>query len=486
MITSAPRSTKSSRRYSRRAGAMALVGGMALVSSACGSTSPAATSGKGPGSSKSTTVTAWMSAPNPGTPTIETPLQFATALWNKQHPSQQVHLVQNQAIPFASFLAKVTTAYVGHNPPDIAYGASGWPFPEARGGYLAAINQLTPNWVKGVYDKSFNPSLRAQMPVIKGNIYALPTQSGGIDGLWYRKDWFAANHLPVPNTWSRLLGDAEFFARPSVTAKYHLTAPFLLAASATQPDQTGYEGLGFIYAAGGHIVSGGRVTVDSPAVVKALSFLRTLRTKGLLRPVALTTTATAGVAMLAKGQLPMAVDGTWQYIALQQDANLSSAQLNKEFAWIPFPRMTSTSTRVTSTTGANSVMISKSPVDKLAAKLVELSLSPKVAAEEAKAQRAAIAKDGLKAAPAVQVPDQTAELADMVGPASEVNFVKHVVAPNLAYARQSLSFTYGSPAQGEAGKLIDSAVFGKGSPAAAVKAAASAFAQETGLPVARG
>ncbi|MCL4352032.1 MAG: ABC transporter substrate-binding protein, partial [Firmicutes bacterium] len=137
-------------------------------------------------SGQTTTITAWLPAPSPGKPIVESPLQFATALWNKEHPKQPVKLVLNQAIPFASFLSKLTTAFVGHNPPDIAYGASGWPFPEARGGYLAAINQLTPTWVKTVYNKSVYPSLRAQMPIIHGNIYALPTQSGGIDGLWYR------------------------------------------------------------------------------------------------------------------------------------------------------------------------------------------------------------------------------------------------------------------------------------------------------------
>jgi ABC-type glycerol-3-phosphate transport system substrate-binding protein len=413
---------------------------------------------------------------------VETPLQFAAALWNKEHPNNQVKLVLNQAIPFASFLAKLTTAFVGHNPPDIAYGASGWPFPEARGGYLAPINQLTPQWIKNVYDKYFYPSLRNEMPVINGNIYALPTQSGGIDGLWYRKDWFQANHLPVPNTWKNLLYDAKFFAQPQIEKKYHLVAPFFLAASATQPMQTGYEGLGFIYAAGGHVIDHNRVTVDSPAVIKALTFLRSLRTQGLLPKIALTTTATGGVALLAKGELPMAVDGTWQYIALQQDNHLTSQQMQKEFAWIPFPRMNSHSTPVTSTTGANNLMIAKSPVDKIAAELVELSLSPTVEAEEAKAERAMIAKDGLIAAPAVEVPDMPIELKDMVGPAAEVAFVRSVVVKNMPYARQSLSFTYGAPVQTEVGHLIDSAVFGSTPPAVAAKDAALKLESETGLP----
>jgi ABC-type glycerol-3-phosphate transport system substrate-binding protein len=188
------------------------------------------------------------------------------------------------------------------------------------------------------------------------------------------------------------------------------------------------------------------------------------------------------VALLAKGELPMAIDGTWQYIALQQDANLSSAQMEKEFAWIPFPRMTNHSTPITSTTGANNLMIAKSPVDKIAAQIVELSLSPTVEAEEAHAERAMIAKEGLQAAPAVEVPDMPTELQDMVGPSAEVAFVKNVVAPNLAYARQSLSFTYGAPVQTEVGHLIDSAVFGATGPSAAASQATSALQSETGLP----
>lgn len=454
------------------------IGILSVGLAGCGAASSSPTSSSG----HTTVITAWLPAPSPGAPKIETPLQLATALWNKEHPKQPVKLVLNQAIPFSSFLAKLTTAFVAHNPPDIAYGASGWPFPEARGGYLAAINHLTPSWVQSVYDRSVYPSLRAQMPVIHGNIYALPTQSGGIDGLWYRKDWFRANHLPVPNTWASLLHDAKFFAQPQTAHKYHLVAPFMIAASATQPMQTGYEGLGFIYAAGGHLIDHGRVTVNSPATVKALTFLRSLRTQGLLPRVALTTTATSGVALLAKGKLPMAIDGTWQYIALQQDANLTSAQMQKDFAWIPFPRMNNHSNSITSTTGANNLMIAKSPVDTLAAKIVELSLSPTIAAQESRVEHAAIAKYGITAAPAVEVPDMPSELTDMVGPAAEVNFVKTVVAPNLAHARQSLSFTYGAPVQTEVGHLIDAAVFGSGSPAAAAASAATTIESQTGLP----
>ncbi len=456
---------------------MSIIGLLSVVLAGCGASS---TTPSTPG--HVTTITAWLPAPSPGKPIVESSLQFAAALWNKQHPHHRVKLVVNQAIPFSSFRSKLITAFVGHVAPDIAYGASGWPFPEARGGYLAAINQLTPTWVNTVYAHLVYPSLRAQMPMIHGNIYALPTQTGGIDGLWYRKDWFHTNHLPVPNTWAKFLHDAKFFAQPQVAHRYHLVAPFMLAASATQVTQTAYEGLDVIYSAGGRVITHGKVTVNSPEVIKALTFLRSLRNQKILRRLSLTTTATSGVAMLAKGELPMAVDGTWQYIALQQDANLTSTQMQQEFAWIPFPRMTSHSTAITSTTGANNLMVANSPVDKLAAQIVELSLSPTVAAEEAHAEQAMIAKHGLQAAPAVEVPDMPAELKDMVGPAAEVAFVRKTVVPNMAFARQSQLFTYGLPAETTLGHLLDSVVFGSISPSVGARSAAKTIESDTNLP----
>lgn len=430
---------------------------------------------------KPAVITVWLPAPNPGTPVVESPLEFAAALWNKQHPTQPVKLNINQAIPFSAFLAKLNTAFVGNNPPDISYGAAGWPYPEARGGYLAAINQLTPAWVHNVYDKYFFSPLRAQMPVFNGNLYAIPTQSGGIDGLWFRKDWFAKAHLPMPNTWAALLHDAQYFHQPKLMKEYKLDASFMLAATATQPMQTGYEGLGFIYAAGGHVVYQNKVTVDSSPVIKALTFLRSLATQNLLPRLALTTDATTATALLATGKIPMMIGGTWQYIALQQDANLSNQQMKTEFQWIPFPRMNAHSTTVTSTTGANNLMIAKSPVDKLAAQIVELSLTPQIVREEAAAQRAMIAKDGIKAAPSVQFPSQASEIPDMVGPAPEIAFIRSTIGHNMQFARQSLSFTYGASVQTAVGKLIEEAVFGNISPAQAAQQAKFTLENETGL-----
>lgn len=426
-------------------------------------------------------ITVWLPAPNPGTPVVESPLQLAAALWNKQHPTQPVQLNVNQAIPFSAFLAKLNTAYVGNSPPDIAYGAAGWPYPEARGGYLAAINQLTPAWVRTVYDKYFFAPLRAQMPVFNGNLYAIPTQSGGIDGLWFRKDWFAKAHLPIPNTWAALLRDAQYFHQAKITSEYKLDAPFMLAATATQAMQTGYEGLGFIYAAGGHVVYQNKVTVDTPPVIKALTFLRSMVKQNLLPRLALTTTATSATALMATGKIPMMIGGTWQYIALQQDANLSNQQMNREFQWIPFPRMNAHSTTVTSTTGANNLMIAKSSVDKLAAQIVELSMTPQIAREEAAAQRAMIAKDGIKAAPSVQYPSQASEIPDMVGTLPEISFIRGTIGRNLRFARQSLSFTYGASVQTTVGNLIEEGVFGNVSPAQAAQQAKFTLENETGL-----
>ena len=52
---------------------------------------------------KPAVITVWLPAPNPGTPVVESPLEFAAALWNKQHPTQPVKLNINQAIPFSAF-----------------------------------------------------------------------------------------------------------------------------------------------------------------------------------------------------------------------------------------------------------------------------------------------------------------------------------------------------------------------------------------------
>jgi trehalose/maltose transport system substrate-binding protein len=170
-----------------------------------------------------------------------------------------------------------TQIFSGSSTPDVYEGDVMWPAQFAKENL--ALN-LSDHINRGFFN-SFQPTLAAQGRV-GGKQYMTPwfTEAGY---LYYRKDLLKAAGLPVPRTWEELARDAAKIQAMG-KAKYG----YVFQASTTEELTCNW--VEYLTDAGGQVVDDDytKGTMDSPAGVKALSFMRSLIRSGV-SPKAVTT-----------------------------------------------------------------------------------------------------------------------------------------------------------------------------------------------------
>lgn len=102
-----------------------------------------------------------------------------------------------------------------------------------------------------------------------GQFYGLPFH-GWVQGIWYRKDWFAKAGLKPPNTPARILAAAKKLHSPA-QGRYGILI-------GTKPDSYAVQVFTqFMLANGDRILDGnGRVVIDSPGTIKTLEYYKQL------------------------------------------------------------------------------------------------------------------------------------------------------------------------------------------------------------------
>jgi multiple sugar transport system substrate-binding protein len=165
----------------------------------------------------------------------------------------------------------------GASTPDVFMGDVIWP---AQFGAHQLAVPLS-NYLPTSYWDQFAPGL-VQGASYKGQVYGSPMfEDQGF--LYYRKDLLTKENLPVPTTWEQLLSESETLQKAGLV-KYGYV---FQGAS--------YEGLTcnymeFLASAGGTATKAdySTATLDSPAAIKAVTFMRSLVTSGVT-PAAITT-----------------------------------------------------------------------------------------------------------------------------------------------------------------------------------------------------
>ena len=253
--------------------AAAVAGVVAVGLAACGSSSPSSTSSTG--SSTSGTIV-WSASPIVGVGANDVRNVLIKA-FEKAYPKIHVTLVSASTDTDTNRATLATEISGGSATPDVFMGDVIWPAQFGAHQLAVPLSKYLP----ASYFAKFAPGL-IQGATYKGQVYGSPLfEDQGF--LYYRKDLLAKYHLAVPTTWEQLESDAK-----EVQAKAGIKYGFVWEGDS-------YEGLTcdfmeYLTDAGGTVTNSGysKATLDTPAALKAATFMRSLITSGVT-PASVTT-----------------------------------------------------------------------------------------------------------------------------------------------------------------------------------------------------
>ena len=287
------------RRSTRTWQVAALVAAGALAAAGCSSSSsssgttstsstPAGGTSTAPGNATSGTVNWWASPINTSGKDVR---QVLISDFEKANPGIKVTLTSAPTDTDTNRATLATDISGGSATPDVFMGDVIWP---AQFGAHQLAVPLS-NYLPASYFAQFAPGLVAGA-TYKGQVYGSPLfEDQGF--LYYRKDLLTKENLPVPTTWEQLQSEAAQLQKAGLV-KYGYV---FQGAS--------YEGLTcnymeFLASAGGTATKAdySTATLDSPASIKAVTFMRGLVTSGV-SPAAVTTFQEAqAMSTFASGQ----------------------------------------------------------------------------------------------------------------------------------------------------------------------------------------
>ncbi len=272
----------------------------------CSSTSPGTSSPAGPstapGNATSGTITWWAS---PLSLAGTDPRTVLIADFEKAYPNIKVKLISAPNNTDTD-RATLTTQISGGGGPDVYMGDVIWPAQFAAHQLAMPISQYLP---KSYFD-TFASGLVAGA-TYKNQVYGAPFfADSGL--LYYRKDLLTQNNMSVPTTWEEMVKDAK-----AIQAKGQAKYGYVFQGAS-------YEGATCNFAevladAGGSIVnpSGTKATLDSPAAIKALTFMRSLVTDGVSPKAVSTYQETQSMSAFASGKAVFMRNWPYAYGASQ-------------------------------------------------------------------------------------------------------------------------------------------------------------------------
>lgn len=261
----------------------ALITGLALTLTACGSDGGTAAAGGEPG-----TITIWARDSQQGF------MEDLADLYNASHETQ----AEVTIIPAAQFVQKFGTAAASGTAPDVAsidlvylpYFAS-----------VGALEDITDLTTELDYYEDLSPAHR-RLAEYEDAVYALPfTAEASV--LFYNKELFRQAGLDPeqpPTSYAEILDAAR-----KITALGPDTYGYAIAGACGGCNV--FEFTPHIWASGGDVLSedGTEAMLDSPEVTEALEFYRTLWTDGSMPNSAQTDVGTAQSAGFAAGTVGM-------------------------------------------------------------------------------------------------------------------------------------------------------------------------------------
>jgi ABC-type glycerol-3-phosphate transport system substrate-binding protein len=307
-------------------GAAVALAGAAAGITGCGSSSPSTSS-----SSASIPAKLVIWRMGAAVPAQETWLDGVVAQWKKADPQYKNTKVVTDWIPWTSNGTDWTNALTsGKGGPDITeMGNTETPGLAAQGA-LANITSDVKGWSNG---SQIIPGNLAN-DTVNGQIYGVPW-FGGVRGIWYNKDQFAAAGISsAPTTWAELVSDAKLLMK-KYPGTYGIGAP---------TDDTDAIA-SFIWGAGGQIAvqQNGKwvAQLTSPASEAGIKFYADLlltnhvSSTKYIGETELGAPGASGAGGtdedFALGKLDMYIDGPWA------EASLETVSTKNKSQWASFP-----------------------------------------------------------------------------------------------------------------------------------------------------
>lgn len=260
----------------RRLGVLATVAALATTLGACGSGGSSGTSGQSTAVPKGKVTITWSANPIAGTGNNDLRTVLINA-FEKKYPNITVKLVSGSTDSDTYRGTLTTQISGGSTTPDVYLGDVIWPAQFAKAGIAEPLS----DYLKSDYWNQFAPGL-ADSATYQGKVYAAPFFLDE-SFLYYRQDLLKAHNLPVPTTWDQVVSDSQALQKAKAVK------------NGFDFQGNSYEGLTcnaneFFADEGGSIVSkdGKKATVNSPANLKAVEFMRKLISDGV-SPAAVST-----------------------------------------------------------------------------------------------------------------------------------------------------------------------------------------------------
>jgi multiple sugar transport system substrate-binding protein len=240
--------------------------------------------------------------------------------------SAQINLV---TVPRPSLRQVLTHSVAEGQAPDLAIIDSVWVSEFAAAGFLRPIEDIDAGWVRDEYERDFLP------PLVGANRYRGQTYGvsafADVAGLWYRRDELARVKAQPPRTWTDL--------RKVVRALKRLGAkrPIVMPGGSQGAETTAYCLIAFLASNSAAVLDGDVVTLDSPATVEALRFLRSLVEDGCMPADVVAFEWDRSTAMLAEGQVAISFGGSYEAAGLANALGVQLAELWDHVGFVPVP-----------------------------------------------------------------------------------------------------------------------------------------------------
>ena len=258
------------------------VGAVALAGCSSGGSSSTSSSGTTGGATSSASGSAtsgsivWSASPIAGAGATDTRTVLISA-FEKKYPGIHVTLTSAPTNADTNRATLATEISGGSATPDVFMGDVIWPAQFGAHQLAVPLSDYLPQ----SYWSQFAPGL-VQGASYKGKVYGSPLfEDQGF--MYYRKDLLAKAGLQPPKTWEQLESDAK-----TLVSKNLVKYGFVWQGAS-------YEGLTcnfmeYLTSAGGTATNSDytKATLDSPAAIKALTFMRSLITSGVT-PAAVST-----------------------------------------------------------------------------------------------------------------------------------------------------------------------------------------------------
>lgn len=369
------------------------------------------------------------------------------------HDDIQVNLL---TVPLPALHQTLTHAVADGQAPDLAILDSVW-IPEfAVDGFLHTFEDLDAEWVRRESMHDFLEPLVATNRY-EGRTYGV-SPLANVAGLWYRRAELDALDLEPPTTWTELRSVARAAGRNGIAH------PIVMTGGSKGGETTAYCLIAFLASNGGRVLDPTGVTLGSRATAQALRFLRSLINEGLMPPEVLGYEWTRPIRLLAEGKAAISFGGSYEARTVAEALGVPLDELWDHVGFIPVPA--GPGGEPASVAGTMSYGIFRQAAQPgLAVRLLERALAPDALARIARvtgripARRSAISL----VAPELPFLLQTADLMEraVIRPATPV------------YPRVS--------AQLQA--MLEAALTGRLSAAAAAQRTAELVGAITGLPV---